>query len=193
VIAVSAPEFFARRRARQEVDAIRVALTVEAQRLVEIMIETHSVLLSMLGSLMESGISGVGAIARAEMERSNQAAIAARSIGRTLGELREPVVYPACADRIGLLGARLAEGVVGFYGNYERLQFLGRIIFNDRNYTPAIHELAPYIIKFEEVCANGLPLFEQLPVAGMREPIDLGGLKAKVEGMAEARKRASTA
>ena len=74
-----------------------------------------------------------------------------------------------------------------FYGNYQHLQFLGRVIFDDPNQAPASPELARYAIAFEQACLNALPLFKELPIKGMREPLDLRDLKAKVEGMAKAR------
>ena len=48
VIAVVVPEFFVRRRARREIEAIRIALVVEALWLVNTMIDTHAVLVKML-------------------------------------------------------------------------------------------------------------------------------------------------
>ena len=187
VAAVGGSEFFAHRRAREEVEAIRVSLVVEVQQLMGTMIETHAILLQVLTKVEEAATRGVGFIPSAEVDRAKAAAFAARSIGRRLGELRKPVVYPACADKIGVLGPRLAEGIVGFYGNYEHLQFLGRVVFDDPNETPTAPELAKYVIKFEEVCTYALPLFEELPIKGMMEPFDLVDLKIKVEGMAKAR------
>lgn len=98
--------------------------------------------------------------------------------------MRKPVVYPACADRIGTLGRRLAEDVARFFANYEHLQFLGGVVFQDASTTL---ELAQYAAAFEDVCLKALPLFEDLPIKGMREPVNLLDLKAKVEGMSKAR------
>jgi hypothetical protein len=187
LIAVGVPEFFARRRARREVEAMRVALAVEARRLMDTMIEAHSVLVKMLKIREESAIRSAGFIPAAEQERARAGEASVRSIGRKLGGSRKPVVYPACADRIGSLGRRLAEGVAGFYANYEHLRFLGRVIFDDPHEVPASRELTPCVVVFEEACAKALPLFEELPIKGMREPFDLRDLKAKVEGMTKAR------
>lgn len=175
------------RKDRRETEGIRVALAVEARWLVGTMIETHAVLVNMVKIRETSAIRSFGQVPTAELERARASENTVRSIGRLLGELRNPVVYPACADRIGTLGPRLAEGVVGFYGNYQHLQFLGRVIFDDPNQAPTSPELARYVIAFEQTCLNALPLFEELPIKGMREPLDLRDLKAKVEGMAKAR------
>jgi hypothetical protein len=187
ILAVFGAEFFARRKERRETEGIRVALAVEARRLMDTMIETHAVLINMVKIRKTSAIRNVGQIPAAELERARAGENTIGSIGRRLGELRKPVVYPACADRIGMLGRGLAEGVAGFYGNYEHLQFLGGVIFDDPRQAPSSPELARYAIAFEQACLNALPLFEELPIKGMREPLDLRDLKAKVEGMAKAR------
>jgi hypothetical protein len=187
VVAIGGAEFFARRKERREIDGIRVALAVEALRLMDTMIETHTVLVNMIRIRETSAIRSIGPVPAAELERARAGENAIRSIGQALGELRKPVIYPACADRIGMLGRRLAEGVAGFYGNYEHLQFLGRVIFDDPSQAPTSPELARYVTAFEQACLAALPLFEELPIKGMREPLDLNGLKAKVEGMAKAR------
>ena len=171
LIAVAAPEFFARCRARKEIKAIRVAVTVEAQWLMDTMIDTHSVLVNMLGA--------------ATAAEAHAGEIGLSSMGRTLGELREPVVYPACADKIGALGPRLVEVVVGFYGNYEHLKYLGRVVFDGPDEAPNSRDLEWYGIRFEKACAHALTLFEELPIRS--DPFDPSGLKAKVEGMAAAR------
>jgi hypothetical protein len=139
---------------------------------------------NMLSIPETSAIRSVGAVPAAKLERARAAEKAVRSIGRSLAELRKPVVYPACADGIGTLGRRLAEDVARFFANYEHLQFLGGVVFQDASTTL---ELAQYAAAFEDVCLKALPLFEELPIKGMREPLDLGSLKAKVEGMVKAR------
>jgi hypothetical protein len=127
------------RKERRETEGIRVALAVEARWLVGTMIETHAVLVNMVKIRETSAIRSFGQVPTAELERARASENTVRSIGRLLGELRNPVVYPACADRIGTLGPRLAEG---FYGNYQHLQFLGRVIFDDPNQAPTSPELA---------------------------------------------------
>jgi len=184
LLAVFGTEFFAQRKERREIEGIRVALAVEARGLMDTMIATHAALVDMLSIPETSAIRSVGAVPAAKLERARAAEKAVRSIGRSLAELRKPVVYPACADRIGTLGRRLAEDVAGFYANYEHLQFLGGVVFADASTTL---ELAQYAVAFEDVCLKALPLFEELPVKGMREPLDLNTLKAKVEGMVKAR------
>jgi hypothetical protein len=182
--AVFGTEFFAQRKERREIEGIRVALAVEARGLMDTMIATHAALVDMLSIHETSAIRSVGAVPAAELERARAAEKAVRSIGRSLARLRMPVVYPACADRIGTLGRRLAEDVARFYANYEHLQFLGGVVFQDASTTL---ELAQYAAAFEDVCLKALPLFEELPIKGMREPLDLDSLKAKVEGMVKAR------
>ena len=185
LLAVFGTEFFAQLKERREIEGIRVALAVEARELMDTMIATHAALVDMLNIYKTSAIRSFGVVPPAELERAQAAEKAVRSIGRALAELRKPVVYPACADRIGTLGGRLAEDVARFHANYEHLQFLGGVIFPDTASTTL--ELAQYAAAFEDVCLKALPLFEELPIKGMREPLDLKSLKAKVEGMVKAR------
>jgi hypothetical protein len=189
IIAVVGAEVFAQRKERREIEGIRVAFAVEARGLMDTMIATHGALVDMLNIHETSAIRSVGLVPAAELERARAAEKAVRSIGRSLARLRMPVVYPACADRIGTLGRRLAEDVARFYANYEHLQFLGGVVFQDASTTL---ELAQYAAAFEDVCLKALPLFEGLPIEGMREPLDLDGLKAKVEGMAKAREASAS-
>jgi hypothetical protein len=44
---------------------------------------------------------------------------------RALAELPPPVAYPATADRIGLLGTRIAAGVADFYATRRKREFRG--------------------------------------------------------------------
>jgi hypothetical protein len=109
LIAVGVPEFFARRRARQQVEAFRLAVAVEIRGLIAVLLRTHQIL---------SELSGKGAH------------VPARDV-EELTSLREPVIFPATADRIGLLGVPLAPLVAAFYGNIGHIQFAGRITGND--------------------------------------------------------------
>ena len=83
-IVVSAPEFFARRRARQEIESIRVALAVEARRLLDTMIETHKALLNAMRLLEEAGIKTVGGLPSTLLERTHALQNALKRILRSL-------------------------------------------------------------------------------------------------------------
>ncbi len=156
LIAVGGGEYFARRKERRENDAILASLAPEIRLLLSTLYETHRVF--------------------EKLTRPNNR-MTARDVMK-LTEIRQPVVYPAVADKIGRLGPRLAGGVSAFYANIEHIKFSGKIVAAD----PSDILLAPdwegLAVLFVQACKNSLPLLHALP----RDEAD-GDLKSKIEGM----------
>ena len=94
----------ARQRERREVEAIRLSLAVEIRRLVDILCQTHH---------------GFG-----EHLSQNLCPRADDVVKQTSRGV--PVVYPATADRVGLLGS-VAPDVVIFCANIKDIEFAGRM------------------------------------------------------------------
>jgi hypothetical protein len=143
-------------RVLREVEAIRLSVATEIRWLLGTLIETHKVLVR---------LSEGGTVTRA------------RDV-ETLTEVRDPVVYPASADRIGLLGS-LAPYVAAFYGNIAHLQFVGRVTGSNPDELVQSKELNRVARLFEQACRNSLPLLAKLP---QDEAFD-ADLKAKIEAM----------
>jgi hypothetical protein len=98
--------YAARRKDRQEIKATRRSLEVEIERLAKILHQTHQAFIVPA----QSGRSlAVGDVVK-------QTARGAPAV----------VVYPATADRIGLLG-RAAPYVVTFYANLRDIEFAGQM------------------------------------------------------------------
>jgi len=70
VVAVGGAEFFALRKERREIEGVRVALAVEARRLVDTIIATHGALVGMLNirEASQSQIRSVGRVPAAELQ-----------------------------------------------------------------------------------------------------------------------------
>ena len=100
---------------------------------------------------------------------------------KAVGELPSPIVFSASADRIGLLGPRIAAGLTEFYATYEALNLMVRLAttYPDR----AIHRdsLEDLAHLFEQACSRALPLLAKLP----REKAD-AALKKTIESFAHA-------
>jgi len=130
----------ARRKERREVEAIRLSLAVEIRRLVNVLLQAHEAL-----GLLSSKNQSPPADDVVEMI----------SRGR-------PVVYPATADRVGLLG-RVAPDVVMFYANLKDLEHAGRMTANQGGYVPPA-DLRALMKLIEDACRqNVLPLLSKLP------------------------------
>jgi hypothetical protein len=95
-----------------------------------------------------------------------------------LTDFSEPIVYPATADRLGLLGP-LAVDVSTLYANVERLTFSARIVASGpKNGQIPPSELAHLVDLFEQTCRAYLPLLNAIPVND-----DDAKLRATIEGM----------
>jgi hypothetical protein len=128
----------ARRQEGREAEALRLSLTVEVRRLVNILIETHR---------------GFGLATGRYLRADDVVKQTSRGV---------PVVYPATADRVGLLGS-VAQYVVTFYANVKDIEFAGRMIASDpAELVPRkpIHDLRKLI---EKACQSALPLLNKLP------------------------------
>jgi hypothetical protein len=134
VIVVVGAEWFARRRDRREVAAIRASLVVEVQQFTDTLLRVREMLRSQ-SSLLE--------FTRRDL--------------LTFIEFHQPVVYPAIADRIGLLGSSLAKAVVGFYADVERVRYTAKLEADDH-----IDQIAFVVGLIEDTCRERLPLLEAL-------------------------------
>jgi hypothetical protein len=145
-----------RRKEQRENDAIRASLAVEIRKYVNDMLERHK----NLTRLAKPGMR----IAPSDLTKSVK--------------LSRSIVYPAMADRIGLLGPLLAAGVSEFYANIARINLTAKIVGN------ATEPLSPpdysgLVGLLEQACQRSLPLLEALPID------EIADVKAKIEGMAK--------
>jgi len=156
LIAVWGGEFFSRRKERRENHAILASLAPEIRELLSTLFKTHGVF--------------------EKLARAN-ARMTARDLMKHT-ELRQPVAYPAAADKLGRLGSRLAGGVCAFYANIEHI----KIFRKDRRRRPGGILFPPdwegLAGLFVQACRNSLPLLDALP----RDEAD-ADLKSKIEGM----------
>ena len=133
LVAVLGAEWFAHRKERREAAAIRASLAVEVQQFIDTLLRVRGMIQALAGSKFDRG----------DMLRFTQ--------------FHWPVVYPAIADRIGMLGAPLAKAVVGFYADVERVRYTARIEADDFRVQASI------IVKLiEDTCRGRLPLLEAL-------------------------------
>ena len=127
----------ARRKERREAEAMRKSLAVEIRRLVDILRQTHQAFIVAVQNDLSLTVCDV--------EKQT-----ARGV---------PVVYPATADQVGLLG-HVAPYVVTFYANLRDIEFAGRMSGGaaaaPRHVSPtALRDLADLI---DKACQSALPL-----------------------------------
>jgi hypothetical protein len=156
VIALGGGELFARCKERRENDAILGSLAPEIRQLLSTLFETHGVF--------------------EKLTRAN-ARMTARDLMKHT-ELRQPVAYPAAADKLGRLGPRLAGGVSAFYANIEHIKFSGKIVAADPSDILSPPDWEGLAALFVQACRNSLPLLDALP----RDEAD-ADIRAKIEGM----------
>jgi hypothetical protein len=149
VIVVVGAEWFARRRDRREVAAIRASLAVEGQQFIDTLLRLRTTIQT---------LSWPSEFAWGDL--------------LTLAGFHQPVVFPAIADRIGLLGPSLAEDVVGFYVDVERVRYTAK--FNDDNLAEQVPAIAGII---EDICRDRLPVLEALGADKIAE------IRSRIEGM----------
>jgi hypothetical protein len=142
---------------RREVEAIRLSLAVEIRRLVNVLLQAHE--------------------AFALLSIKNQPPRADDVVDMI--SRGRPVVYPATADRVGLLG-RMAPHVVMFYANLKDLEHSGRMSANPAGYVlPA--DLRALMNQIADACRrNVLPLLSELPPNTADPDTER---KAKIEAM----------
>ena len=146
----------ARQQERREVEALRLSLAVEIRRLVDVMLQTHEIF--------------------ERVSRTGQSLLAddvVKEISR-----HTPVVFPAVAGRVGLLGFRVAPYLLTFYKNLEGIEHAGQMAADPAGFVQPneLHALTKLI---KDACRqNVLPLLSKLP----RDKTDPEG-KAKIEAM----------
>jgi hypothetical protein len=146
----------ARQQERREVETLRLSLAVEIRRLVDVMLQTHEIF--------------------ERVSRTGQSLLAddvVKEISRGT-----PVVFPVMADRVGLLGFRLAPFVRTFYTNLKGIEHAGRMAADPAGFVQP-NELRALTKLIKDACRqNVLPLLSKLP----RDQTD-PERKAKIEAM----------
>jgi hypothetical protein len=82
---------------------------------------------------------------------------------RSVVAFHRPTVYPASADRIGLLGP-LAVSVTSFCSTIERLNFTVRFLTNDPEELVSRENIEEVASLLEQACRTSLPLLSELPL-----------------------------
>jgi hypothetical protein len=149
VIVVVGAEWFARRRDRREAAAIRASVAVEVQQFIDTLLRVRE--------LIRRQLSGPRFTRRDLL---------------TFVEFHQPVVYPAIADRIGLLGPSLAKAVAGFYADVERMRYTAKLEADD-----VAGQISFTVELIEATCRESLPLLEAIGADKTAE------IRAKIEGM----------
>jgi hypothetical protein len=160
VIALGGSEYFARRKEQRENDAILASLAAEIRQLLLTLFVTHGALERVVRGLI-----------RANAQTS------ARDLTK-FTELRQPVAYPAAADKLGRFGRQMAGLVTAFYANIERLKYSVKLAADgpsERLSPPDLEEVAAL---FAQVCRNSIPLLDALPPDEADAEI-----RAKIEGI----------
>jgi hypothetical protein len=131
----------ARQQERREVEALRLSMAAEIRRLVDVMLQTHEIF--------------------ERVSRTGQSLLAddvVKEISR-----HTPVVFPAMADRIGLLGFRVAPFVLTFYTNLKGIEHAGRMAADPAGFVQP-NELRALMKLIKDACRqNVLPLLSKLP------------------------------
>ena len=149
VIVVVGAEWFARRRDRREVVAIRASLTVEIQQFVDTLLRLRGMIRTPSDGPM---------LTRRDLQK--------------FAEFHQPVVYPAIAEKIGLLGPSLAGGVSAFYADVERVRYAAKIEADKLE-----DQILIIVMQIEDTCRANLLLLEALGADKVAE------IRAKIEGM----------
>jgi hypothetical protein len=146
----------ARQQERREVEALRHSLAVEIRRLVDVMLQTHEIF--------------------ERVSRTDQSLLAddvVKEISRGAS-----VVFPAMADRIGLLGFRVAPFVLTFYTNLKGIEHAGRMAADPAGFVQP-NELRVLMKLIKDACRQNVqPPLSKLP----RDKTD-PERKAKTEAM----------
>ena len=124
-----------RERVSSELDALRKSLAVEIRQYIDILIKTREILRRLSGPEKRMLAGDL----------------------RSLAVFYPPTVYPASADRIGLLGP-LAVSVTSFYTTIERLNFTARLITNDPEELVSRGNIEEVAGLLEQACRTSLPL-----------------------------------
>jgi hypothetical protein len=133
VIAVGVPDWRAR-------TALRASLASEVRLYVDLLIQTREILRRFSGP---------------------EKLMLARDL-RSVAVFNPATVYPASADRVGLLGP-LAVSVTSFYANIERLNFTARFLTHDPEELVPRENIENIVRLVEQACRTSLPLLSELP------------------------------
>jgi hypothetical protein len=169
VIAVSVPEVFARRRDKRVIEALRASLAGEIRLYVDLLTNTRE-MLTRPDVLFQFTVN--------ELQDHRQRDL------RDLAVLHPPNVYPAAADRLGLIKRPRAAYVVEFYAQIERLNFSARAMTNEPTKAVSASNYETLVNLFGTVCVSALPLLSDLP-SDERD----GARRAKIEAI-DAERRA---
>jgi hypothetical protein len=129
-----------RERVSSEVETLRKSLAVEIRQYIDILIKTREILRRLSGPEKRMLAGDL----------------------RSVAVFYPPTVYPASADRIGLLGP-LAVSVTSFYTTLERLNFTARLITNDPEELVSRENIEEVASLLEQACRTSLPLLSELP------------------------------
>jgi hypothetical protein len=129
-----------RERVSSEVETLRKSLAVEIRQYIDILIKTREILRRLSGPEKRMLAGDL----------------------RSVAVFYPPTVYPASADRIGLLGP-LAVSVTSFYTTLERLNFTARLITNDPEELVSCENIEEVASLLEQACRTSLPLLSELP------------------------------
>ena len=143
LIAVLGTEYFARRKERREIRALRASLASEIRMYVHSLINTRFIL-----------------TLRKEAFQMGEEQL--RDF-RDLVVLRPPVVYPAVADRLGLLRRPRAAAVVDFYATIEQLYLAARTMSSEPTKKVLLSNYLVLVRVIEEGCRIGLRLLSAFP------------------------------
>jgi hypothetical protein len=162
IVAVGGAELFARLKERRERKAILLSLAAEVRAYLDLFIRKREIIRRLCRR--EELVFG----------RDLKAVI----------ELPSPIVFSASADRIGLLGPRIAAGLVEFYATYEALNLTVRVAATHLDRQVAWDQIELLGPLFEQACSRALPLLAKLP----HEKAD-AALKATIERSWQAESR----
>jgi hypothetical protein len=142
------PEFFAGRKERREVAALRATLAAEIRLYIDLLIKTREILKT---PNIEAQFLSPGE------RQSKQGDL------RELAVLHSPIVYPAAADRMGFVKRPRPADVVGFYATLERVNFSTRAATTDPMKPVLVPNYEVLVDLFGEACVKSLPVLSQLP------------------------------
>jgi hypothetical protein len=145
IIPVGGAEIFARLKERRESKVILLSLAVEVRAYLDLFIRKREVIrrLSQREALREGPVLG-------------------RDL-KTVVELPAPIIFPVAADRIGLLGPRMAAGLAEFYATQDGLNLAVRAAAIDPDKAIDRDKIGDLTHLFERACLRALPLLAKLP------------------------------
>jgi hypothetical protein len=128
-----------RERDASEVDALRKSLAVEIREYIGILIKTREILRPYSGPEKPMQVRDL----------------------RSVAVFPRPTVYPASADRIGLLGP-LAVSVTSFYSTIERLNSTVRFLTIDPEELASRESIEKVTSLLKQACGTTLPWLSEL-------------------------------